>query len=670
MRHISRLNPVRVAVFGALLVGATFQAWGQNPYFLLPGMHPAFSLTNMRPMSGASYNLLNLGNNNGSTQSQPNTGAMAWLPDGRLFIASNASSGGNWNGDGANILGPSRGYIFSGLTTATTAADVTVDTAGSSFHLPSGAVILGDTIYTLDNQDGLTMMVPTNGKYVTRQTVYKGLLGAINTTFPGDRRWDGGLVYKDGYFYAPVGMALLSGPAVTNTAIMIRGRGTVLKIKRDGSTVDTLVAGVRNPVAMSWGPDSAILMTDNQGSFRPAGGIWEIKGNQWFGHLMSMDGSALASQPLTPPAVIVPYGNGGSSSSATDPTVTAVPTDLLTLRNGPYKNQMLLGNARTTGMNRVFLEKVNGSLQGAVFPFAQGLGLGGPSSAAGVIPEFRANVLRMAYGPDGRIYLGGGGGAGTNSGSGSWGFDNANLWGLARLDYNGDSVFEMKAIRSKGPTTLEIEFTEKVTPSTVIPSNFTVTQADYAIATNNNYGAGEGTHVSRTVTAATLDGTGTRVTLTVTGLLQRSNNSTGTGRSWGYVTQVRSLAAVTAVSGRAAWSDTASARRGLVGWYTLNTFGPGDDVGNTTAIARGDAKGSRTGLLLKVRADGISVRAPVEGAWTMRTLDTRGRVLSEQAVAAGRSEYLVPTSALVEGVTLLEARAEDGRRFTASASKP
>ena len=56
----------------AVLVASA--AWGQRPYYLLPGVHPGYSLVNMKPASAPT--------------GQPNVGAMAWLPDGRLFIAS------------------------------------------------------------------------------------------------------------------------------------------------------------------------------------------------------------------------------------------------------------------------------------------------------------------------------------------------------------------------------------------------------------------------------------------------------------------------------------------------------------------------------------------------------------------------------------------------------
>jgi hypothetical protein len=73
--------------------------------------------------------------------------------------------------------------------------------------------------------------------------------------------------------------------------------------------------------------------------------------------------------------------------------------------------------------------------------------------------------------------------------------------------------------------------------------------------------------------------------------------------------------------------------------------------------------------LFKVRNDGILVRSPVEGDYVLKILDMRGKVMAAYEVAAGRYEILVPASSLATGVTVLDARAADGRRFTGRVSR-
>src|SRR5690606_24346320 len=122
----------------------------------------------------------------------PNVGGMAWLPDGRLFIASMSSNSAG--GNNANRLGVSHGYIFSGIPTATSNAQVTVQQVSTGYQMPSGAVAVDDTIFVLDNEDGLTKLTPNGSGGYTKTTLYKGVLG-YNTGKSGSgyRSWTGGL---------------------------------------------------------------------------------------------------------------------------------------------------------------------------------------------------------------------------------------------------------------------------------------------------------------------------------------------------------------------------------------------------------------------------------------------------------------------------------------------
>src|SRR5690606_33030118 len=150
-------------------------------------------------------------------------------PDGRLFIASMSSN--NAGGDNANRIGVSHGYIFSGIPGATSKASVTVSQVSTGYQMPSGAVTVGDSIYVLDNEDGVTKLTPDGSGGYTKSTLFKGVLGYVNTKSGwGYRTWTGGLAYKGGFLYAVVGMALNRGPSVLDEADLYRGKGTIYKI--------------------------------------------------------------------------------------------------------------------------------------------------------------------------------------------------------------------------------------------------------------------------------------------------------------------------------------------------------------------------------------------------------------------------------------------------------
>jgi cytochrome c len=86
----------------------------------------------------------------------------------------------------------------------------------------------------------------------------------------------------------------------------------------------------------------------------------------------------------------------------------------------------------------VFVEEINGQLQGCVFRFIQGL---------------EAGVNRLQWGPDGALYVGGIGNPGN------WGQTGKLHYGLQRLVFNNKPTFEMLAVRAKS-NGMEIEFTE------------------------------------------------------------------------------------------------------------------------------------------------------------------------------------------------------------------
>lgn len=633
----------------ALLAGHA--AFAQRPYFLVPGVHPGYSLVNMKPSSAPS--------------GQPNVGAMAWLPDGRLFVAGMSTNAAG--GTDANRLGPSNGYIFSGLPSATNASTVTMTVAGSGYQMPSGAVTVGDTIYVLDNDSGLTRLVPNGGGF-TKQVVYKGLLGYMTgKSGSGYRTWTGGLAYKDGYFYAVVGMGLIPGGTSEYTdANIYRGKGTVLKISKTGQVVDTVAGGVRNPVTLQFGPEGQLFYADNQGSFMPASALFPVNNGNFFGHLKT----PFDNQKRTTPAIIFPYGSDLTGGTATNPCVSRVATGFVQLRTGRYAGQLLIGSNPQNGINRIFMEKVGGQFQGALFPFSQGFGVGpgtsGNAALPGVLPEFRANVHRLSIGPDGMIYVGGGNSPGGAS-SGSHGIDGTPSGALARLVPNNDSVFEMKAIRSLDSTHFEIEFTEPIVSAAT--NNFAVTQGISVQSTGTGYGSGwTPPSTAVTVSAVSLNTDKTKVTLTVSGVKQRPVVATAGStedRTWGTLIQFR-VTGIAAASSRAMWGDGTG---GGVGWYTLNKYGPGVDAGiDPVSVSQSASvpKGS-FGLQFARKAEGLLVQAPQAGGYTLSVRDLRGKTLATFQVPGG--DYLVPAAALGGGVSVVEARGTDGQRFAAVVPK-
>jgi cytochrome c len=189
---------------------------------------------------------------------------------------------------------------------------------------------------------------------------------------------------------------------------------------------------------------------------------------------------------------------------------------------------MLHGDVTHGGINRDFLEKINGDYQGAVFRFTQGL---------------EAGVNRLTWGPDGALYVGELG----MVGGWSW---KEKQYGLQRLKYNGKLTFEMLAVRAK-PGGFEIEFTDSLSARQGIQqSDFLIQQWWYHPTAD--YGGPKMDLEKLKITEVTISNDRRRVFLKIPGLKRE------------HVVYFRLPEYMQSAGGQSLWSSEA--------WYTLNNI--------------------------------------------------------------------------------------------------
>ena len=348
------------------------------------------------------------------TQARPNdflpkVGGMDFLSDGRLVIST-------WDPAGSV-------YILDNVASGDP-DKITVKTIAKGFAEPLGLKVVDDEIYVLQKQE-LTKLVDNNGDDMIDEYHTVSNKWRVSANF---HEFCFGLAYKDGYFYAALATAINPGGASTQPQIPDRGKAVKIS-KKDGS-VEFVAHGLRTPNGVGLGTDNEIFIADNQGDWLPASKIVHVSKDAWFGS-RSVDFEGTAKLREKPPVVWLPQDEIGNS-----------PSTPMAINDGPYKGQMIHGEVTHGGVKRVFVEKVNGEYQGCLFRFIQGI---------------EAGVNRMAWGPDGALYLGGIGS------TGNW-LQNGKLWyGLQRVKYNEKSTFEMLAVRAKS-NGVEIEFTEPLRP--------------------------------------------------------------------------------------------------------------------------------------------------------------------------------------------------------------
>jgi azurin/glucose/arabinose dehydrogenase len=255
-------------------------------------------------------------------------------------------------------------------------------------------------------------------------------------------------------------------------ASLAKWRGWLLEINPKGD-MQPIATGLRSPAGFMINTAGDMFYTENQGDWVGSGRMTHLQkgtfagnpaGLRWSGDRESplklkpedvpntgdpMPVAAASVPGLTLPAVWFPHGLMGVSTS-----------DMLldTTKGGfgPFKGQMFVGDQGHSKVMRVFLEKVEGTYQGACFPFREG---------------FSSGVLRMKWGADNAMYIG--------MTSRGWESTGPEPYGLQRLRWTGKVPFEMKTIKAQADGFL-VEFTQPVNRiSAADPASYEVTGFTY-----------------------------------------------------------------------------------------------------------------------------------------------------------------------------------------------
>jgi cytochrome c len=341
------------------------------------------------------------------------------MPDGRMLVTTWDTVGGV--------------YMLDNVSSGDT-SKIKVKRIAAGLAEPLGIEVVDGKIFVMQKQE-LTELIDNDGDEITDE--YRAICNSWGVT--GDFHEFGfGLVYKDGYFYATLSMAM----RLMTHEKQKPDRGKAIKISMDGS-YEWLVYGLRTPNGIGLGPNNDIFVADNQGEWVPANKLIHIKKGEYHGMRWGYLDIIHPPPDVALPAIYLPEDEVGNS-----------PTEPVLIKDGPYKGQMLHGDVTYGGLQRDYLEKVNGEYQGAVFRFTQGL---------------EAGINRMRFGPDGALYIGGVG----MVGGWSW---KEKQYGLQRLHYNGKPVFEMLKVHAL-PIGFDIEFTDPINDSIqVSPDDLLVQQ--------------------------------------------------------------------------------------------------------------------------------------------------------------------------------------------------
>ncbi|MFI0238653.1 family 16 glycoside hydrolase [Streptomyces sp. NPDC016845] len=431
---------------------------------------------------------------------EPQVTGMDWLPDGRLALST-------WGGTD-NVAGEV--YLLDHVTGDTDRSKVGVTKIASGLREPMGLKYVDGSLYVSQKHE-LTRLVDKDKDWVTDeyQTV---------AAFPWGKNFHEfafGLLYRDGYFYVNLSVAINYGGATT-TPQPVAGRGTTYKISKRTGKLHAVAGGLRTPNGIAWGPEGSIFTADNQGGWLPASKLVQIKQDRFFNHYTEPSG-LFDDKPVTQPVLWLPQNEVANS-----------PSTPLYLTKGRFAGQMLFGDVTYGGLQRGYLEKVKGQYQGAVFRYTQGL---------------EAGVNRITMGPDGAIYAGGLGA------DGNWGQEGKLRFGLQKLTPNGGNTFDIKEMRAV-PGGFDLEYTQPVSQETADKLAERYTAEQWRYTPTSDYGGPKIAEEQLAVRSATLADKGRTVKLRLDGLKPDR------------VVHVRSPRPFASTSGETLWSTEA--------WYTLN----------------------------------------------------------------------------------------------------
>lgn len=354
----------------------------------LQAVHPGFDLFQARP-----------------DEFNPKVGGMDFTRDGKLLVST-------WDKNGSV-------FILENVN-ATNPDSIKFRQIASGLAEPLGLTVVDERIFVLQKQE-LTELIDEDGDGII--DVYKSHCDDWGVT-SNFHEFSFGMTHKDDFLFLNLATGIQPGGAGMEN--QHPDRGSTLAISIEDGSVQKIASGLRTPNGIGLGYDRELFVSDNQGDWLPSSKILHVTEGDWFGS-RAVDFEGTAHLEEKPPLVWLPQDEIGNS-----------PSTPLYLDIGPYTNQMIHGEVTHGGIKRVFVEEIDGQLQGCVFRFIQGL---------------EAGINRLTWSPEGDLYVGGIGNPGN------WQQSGKQWYGLQRLRYNGNSAFEMLTVKARSDG-IEIEFTQ------------------------------------------------------------------------------------------------------------------------------------------------------------------------------------------------------------------
>ncbi len=209
--------------------------------------------------------------------------------------------------------------------------------------------------------------------------------------------------------------------------------GVLFRMPPDGSKLDVIATGLRNPNGLSIGPDDDILYSDNEGNWVPTSKVHRIRDGGFHGFQYSAHQSPSPTD-FEKPILWVPHFIDNSSSAPIFITSKTWPAEL--------QGQLLLNSYGRGNLSLIMKEEVDGQWQGAHLNLPL---------------KFQSGTIHGRFHSDGHLYI---------AGLTSWqSVGHGGDWGsFHRVRYTGKPLHLPVAVNTRKGG-LDLQFAEALDPA-------------------------------------------------------------------------------------------------------------------------------------------------------------------------------------------------------------
>ena len=271
---------------------------------------------------------------------------MDWMPNGDLALVTIGDTVFPDIGGGLGDV-----YLLKGAREAAS-NDLEVKRIYSGFRVPLGLAVADGGIYVSDF-NGLEKLVDGAGNgtgYSLRKVIAYPEQSTVSFGL-----WNANVIRSGNRFYTALGAYHYVDSLYDSGACLPNPKRGTIHAVDDSGKEEFLGTGLREPNGLVADKEGELFATDNDGEWVPSNKLVHVRKEAFYGMCVGTrwDPGLVYSRP-----------------AVWFPQLLRSPGQPVLIRSGTYQGQMAVGDYAIPALSRIFLEKIAGGYQGALFPFS------------------------------------------------------------------------------------------------------------------------------------------------------------------------------------------------------------------------------------------------------------------------------------------------------------